>query len=274
MKNFQFAVFNTDKTYGITIGNKSLHPAGLSSEETLAISRANKEKIANEVGFDLSKLFIPLQGEERGTSFVLKKEDVASYKDLYDLDVYADIAKMSKETEDEKTAIGFNVSDAANVIAMNLKTMEATSTFCAGQHINAHIPEKIIEVLGGSPEDIYVDISPYGYKIPYYNPADKNWEPAWVSNEEAWSGCKERLENGIIVVDQQKALTRELTKSGILLDHIYDRGDSYYNDLYYSTQRARMINDPSQNGRFLHGVAYVEEGKTYNNSNIKVYTKK
>lgn len=34
-----------------------------------------------------------------------------------------------------------------------------------------------------------------------------------------------------------------------------------------------MTNDSSQDGRFMHGVAFVEEGTTYNNNNIKVYTK-
>ena len=44
--------------------------------------------------------------------------------------------------------IGFNISDRANAIAMNVKTQEVTST------------------LDGNPEDIMVDISPFSYMIP------------------------------------------------------------------------------------------------------------
>ena len=127
MENLKFVVFNTNNTYGNTKGG-----AG----------KANRLKIAEEVGFDLNRLFMALQPKEakdRGSVYVLTPEDLANYKDLYDYDVYADTPKVTPATPG--TAIGFNVSDAANIIAMNTKTMEATSTFCPGTHIDAKVPE-------------------------------------------------------------------------------------------------------------------------------------
>lgn len=273
MSNTAFAVFHTTKLDGQMNGNKQFYPEGMSEEERNAISRFNKSVIAHQVGFNLNHLFMSLQGKERGTVYTLTKKDVVSYQDLYDYDVYADHVKMTPETMEDKTAIGFNVSDGANVIAMNVKTMEATSTFCSGAHINNEVPRQIRSVLGGKKEDIYVDVSPFAYVLPMKNPENKDWEPDWVSNKDVWGNNLVRSEDGTLYVGQYPALMRQLTESGILEDHITVRLDTYHDHNYYSSQRARMENDPQQNGRFMHGVAYVEEDKTYENANIKVYKK-
>ena len=274
MKSIQFAVFETDKSYGQMNARKDCHPEGMSAEERQAVANKNKIALANEVGFDLNRLFMGLQGKERGVCYTLTKEDVANYQNLFLFDKEADIVKMTAATAKDRTAIGFNVSDGANVIAMNLNTMQAVSTFCSGSHINALVPLHIAEALGGDPRDIVVDISHYAYVIPYFNENDATWTPAWTDNEEAWKDCMSRDKNGVLFINQQKALTNQLLKSGILASNIYERGDSYYNLNYYSSQRARMQNDPSENGRFMHGVFYDVEGTTYNNTNCKVHVYK
>ena len=64
MENLKFVVFNTNNTYGNTMGG-----AG----------KANRLKIAEEVGFDLKRLFIALKTQERGAIYTLKSEDLANY---------------------------------------------------------------------------------------------------------------------------------------------------------------------------------------------------
>ena len=300
MGNLKFVVFNTNRTYGNMNAAKAFYPEGMSALERNAIARANKLKIAEEVGFDLNRLFMTLQpkgAKDRGSVYVLTPEDLANYKDLYDYDVYADTPKVTPDTP--RVAIGFNVSDAANIIAMNTKTMEATSTFCPGTHIDAKVPEGIAEVTGGNPEDIIVDVSPFAHILPLYNPNDKNWMPGYINDSKVWDGTLYRDEKtGILYIDQLKALRKQLLASGIKEENIIWGEDSYYTTdkngkyIYPSSQRIRLqpdmlcngefildketgtyANDPSQDGRFMHGVALLEETKEpYANQDIKVYS--
>lgn len=299
MENLKFVVFNTNRTYGNMNAAKAFYPEGMSAEERNAIARANKLKIAEEVGFDLNRLFMTLQpkdAKDRGSVYVLTPEDLANYKDLYDYDVYADTPKVTPATPG--TAIGFNVSDAANIIAMNTKTMEATSTFCPGTHIDAKVPEGIAAVTGGNPKDIIVDVSPFTHILPVYNANDKNWMPGYINDSKVWDGTLYRDEKtGILYIDQLKALKKQLLASGIKEENITWGEDSYYTTdkngkyIYPSSQRARLqpdmlskgdfiidetgqySNDPSQDGRFMHGVALLEETKEpYASKDIKVYS--
>ena len=285
MENLKFVVFNTNNTYGNTKGG-----AG----------KANRLKIAEEVGFDLNRLFMTLQPKEakdRGSVYVLTPEDLANYKDLYDYDVYADTPKVTPDTKN--VAIGFNIYDGANIVAMNTKTMEATSTFCPGTHIDAEVPKGIAEVTGGNPEDIIVDVSPFAHVLPLYNANDKNWMPGYVNNMEVWEDALTRdEETGILYINQLKAIKKGLLAGGIKEENIVWGEDSFYttdangNYLYPSLQRTRMVpdlanpgkflideetgtylNDDKQNGSYMHGVALLEETKEpYANENIKVYS--
>lgn len=276
MENIQFTVFETDKRYGQMNDREECHPEGMSAEERRAVANKNKAVIARELGFDLKRLFMGLQGQERGTCYTLTREDVANYQDLYLLDKDADMVKMTAETAKDKTAIGFNVSDGANVIAMNLDTMQAVSTFCSGAHINAMVPLHIAEALGGNPRDIVVDVSHYAYVIPFFKEGDPTWSPAWIDNKDVWKDCTRRTRDGMLYINQQFALKKQLLESGILDSNIHERGDSFFEKNYYSSQRARIYKNPSDNGRFMHGVFYDVEGTKYNNTNckVRVYKKK
>lgn len=274
MENLKFVVFHTDKSYGQMNGAAAFYPEGMSGAERNAIARSNKLKIAEEVGFNLNCLFMTLQPKEakdRGSIYVLKPEDLEKYEDLYNYDVWADTKKVTPETPN--TAIGFNVSDAANIIMMNTKTMEATSTFCPGTHIDAKVPLGLADQLGGAREDIVVDVSPFAHILPLYNPNDKNWMPAYINDPEVWDGFYERDQKGILYLDQLKAIKKQLLMSGLKEEQIFFGEDSFYNKNYYSTQRARLQDDPTQDGRFMHAVALLENTKEpYENQNIKVYS--
>lgn len=287
MENLKFVTFHTDRSYGDTNGGAR---------------RANRLKIAEEVGFDLNRLFFSDQNEDskyRGSVYILKPEDLANHEDLYAYSVYADTPKVTPATPG--VAIGFNVSDAANIVAMNTKTMEATSTFCPGTHIDAKVVEGIASVTGGNPEDIIVDVSPFAHVLPVYNAADKNWMPGYINDMSVWEDSLDRDEKtGILYVNQLKAIKKQLLASGIKNENINFGEDSYYptdengNFVYQSSQRVRMVpdlahpgeflidpetgtylEDKSQDGRFMHGVALLDERiGSYDCTNIKTFHRK
>ncbi len=273
-----FVVFNTQVKHGQMNTAKAFYP-GLeeNSEERTRLMREHKQLIADEVGFDINKIFMSLQASGKhpyvpGTSYTLTKEDVENYQDLYDYDVWSDTVKLTRNTPG--VVIGFNISDGANVIAMNLKTYEATSTFCSGTHINKGVPFTIASQLGGNPDDIIVDVSPFTYDLPFIGNDDLK-EPTWVSNKRNWEDCLSE-KNGILWIDQKKALVRQLEDSGIKQENIFLRENSFQNPNYYSSQRARLTKNPSQDGRFMHGVLLVDEqdDKEYNQQYIRKYAVK
>ena len=270
-----FVVFNSQVKHGQMNSNSAFYP-GLedNTAERNKLMREHKQAIANEVGFNIDNLFMALQANANhpyvpGTSYIITPEDIALYEDLYDYDVWADTVKLSRKTPG--VAIGFNISDGANVIAMNKGTLEATSTFCSGAHINKGVPFTIASTLGGNPDDIMVDVSPFAYQIPFVG-NDEMKEPKWVSNQLAWADCLTE-KDGILWIDQRKALLRQLEASGINPENIYVRENSLQNPAYYSSQRARLSNDKSQDGRFMHGIMYEREGqeREYDQPYIKKY---
>lgn len=267
MKITNFIVFNTTKKHGQMNTAAAFYPEGMEESERIKLMREHKEFIGKEIGFDINKIFMSLQANakhpyEPGTSYTLTKEDVENYEDLYNYDVWADTVKLTPATPN--CVIGFNVSDAPNVIAMNTKTMEATSTFCSGAHINNKVPMTIKDTLGGNPEDMIVSISPFAHVLPWY--ADElGKQPSWISNEEVWNDCIEK-HGSLFLINMKKALLKQLVASGIDEKNIVVGEDSLYRaDQYYSSQRVRMLQDPSQDGRFMHGV-FLQENDSLLNS--------
>lgn len=271
-----FVVFNSLKKHGVMNSAKALYPEIDDPKERTRLMRAHKQSIADEVGFDINDIFMALQANANhpyvpGTAYTITREDYCNYKDLYNYDVWSDVVKLTKETPN--VVIGFNVSDGANVIAMNTKTLEATSTFCSGPHINRGVPFTIASTLGGNPEDIVVDISPFAHILPFV-PGDLK-QPDWVSNEYIWKDCLLKLDE-ILYIDQEKALLKQLEASGINPNNINIGEDSFKNYDYYSSQRARLSNNAENDGRFIHGVMYEIEGKErdYKQPYIKKYSVK
>lgn len=272
-----FVVFNSLKKHGVMNANKLFYEGIEDSNERARLMREHKQALANEVGFDINDIFMTLQASAKhpyvpGTSYTITAEDYCNYKDLYNYDVWSDTVKLTKNTPN--VVIGFNISDGANVIAMNTKTLEATSTFCSGDHINKGVPFTIASTLGGNPEDIIVDVSPFAHMLPFV-PNNDLKQPTWVSNEYAWKDCLLK-KDGLLYIDQKKALLKQLEASGIIPENIYVRENSFTNYDYYSSQRARLSNYTEKDGRFMHGVMYEKEGeeKEYKQPYIKKYAVK
>lgn len=270
-----FVVFNSQIKHGQMNTAKAFYP-GLEDNmaERIRLMREHKQTIANEVGFNINNIFMSLQANVNhpyipGTSYTITPEDVAEYEDLYDYDVWSDTIKLTRKTPG--VVIGFNISDGANVIAMNTSTLEATSTFCSGAHINKGVPFTIASNLGGNPEDIMVDISPFAYQFPFVSNSEMK-EPNWISNQQTWDECLTE-KDGILWIDQKKALLKQLEASGIKAENIYVRENSLQNPNYYSSQRARLSGKSDQDGRFMHAVMFEREGKEreYNQEYIKKY---
>ena len=278
-----FVVFNTLIKHGQMNSGKAFYP-GLedNASERTRLMREHKQAIADEVGFDINHIFMSLQANAKhpyvpGTSYTITPEDVASYNDLYDYAVWSDTIKLTRNTP--QVVIGFNVSDGANVIAMNLKTKEATSTFCSGAHINKRVPFTIASQLGGNPEDIMVDVSPFLYTYPFM--IGELSEPSWVSNEQVWEKCIGHNENekDLLMIDQRKALLRQLEESGIRKENIHLRGNTIFDPDYYSSQMPRFNERLKTNrvdGRFMHAVMFELEGeeREYDQPYIKKYSTK
>ena len=284
MEKLKFVTFNTNNTYGNTNGG-----AG----------KANRLKIAEEVGFDLNRLFFTNQPDvavKGGSCYTVTKEDLQNWENLYAYEVDAHTAKITPDTPG--VAIGFNLSGGANIVAMNTKTMEATSTFCKVQNIDARIPETIASATGGNPEDIIVVTSPFEHITPKYN-EDKNWRPDWHKDNGVWDDAYYvDPDTNIIYYNQLKALKNQLLSSGIKEQNIIWGEDSLYktdsngNFVYPSSTRTYLLpdlenpgkfiidsetgtylKDRSQDGRFMQGVVLLEETKEpYANKDIKVYS--
>ncbi len=273
-----FVVFHSQVKHGQMNSAKEFYP-GLEENpvERKRLMNRNKILLGREIGFDRRNIFMANQQDSNhpyvpGTSYTVTPDDVAEYRDLYEYDVWADTVKLTRNTPG--VVIGFPVSDSANVIALNLKTKEATSTYCSGRHINQGVPFTIASQLGGNPEDIVVDVSPFAYFFPFVGD-DKQSEPTWISNSFVWNDCVME-KDGILYIDQKKALTNQLLQSGIQEENIYFRENSLQNPNYYSSQRAKLTQDNSVNGRFMHGVMFECEGqeKDYSQSYVKKYSVK
>ena len=261
-----FVVFNSTIKHGQMNTGINFYPAGLDSEERTRLMREHKGRIAKEVGFDINKIFMALQANKKhpyhpGTCYTLTKEDVSNYDDLYAYDVWADMVKITGDTPN--CVIGFNVSDAPNVIAMNVKTNEAVSAFCSVLHINKEVPSMIKSTLGGNPEDIIVSVSPFMHLYPWITDSI-GVMPPWMSNEAVWADTIESSQGSFLLINLKKALLRQLTASGILESHIIMGEDSFFRaDQYYSTRRAQITGDNSQDGRFMHGVLLRDANGSY-----------
>lgn len=267
-------VFNTTKFDGQMNSAKPFYP-GLEDkpQKRLEIATGNKQMVADKYNFDRTKIFMALQANqnhpyEPGHIYQLTEEDIIKYADLYDYDVWADTVKLTKNTPN--AVIGFNVSDAPNVIAINRRTGDVTSTFCSGAHINKGVPLTIANAVGGNLDEIMIDVSPFAYTLPFIQGKDMQ-QPNWISNDTVWQDCITE-KNGILLIDMKKALLDQLIAAGINPENIYVREDSLWNkDKYYSSQRARITNNPREDGRIMHVAFYLPEGQEIKDPNARVY---
>lgn len=269
MQNMRIVEFNSTIDYGYM--NKNFYPKEMDNDEKNRLVRKNKQNLVNKFGLSYKNIFIPIQKSnknsdlyEDGKCYTLTQEDILKYDDLYDLDVYADIVKLTPETKN--IAIAYPVADCAVVKAVNLKTKEVVLSHCGGEYIDRYLPMQTIDALGGCEDDIKVYISPFAYSL-FYSDASNL---VWAKNDLVWKDCKEeKEENGItsVRIDIYKALRRQLLDRKIDFDNIiFSPYDTSTCDMFYSNSRSYQ--DDRFKGRFLSGIALIDnnkviEGKKY-----------
>ena len=269
MSSFKIVDFNSTREDGQMNTAAVFYPEGTSAEDRKAQMREHKQNLVSRFGLSYKNIFIPIQKNsknpdkyEDGLSYTLTREDVKNYEDLYDYDVNADIVKLTPETPN--IAIAYPVADCAVVKAINTKTNEIVLSHCGGEYIDRYLPMQTIDALGGSEKDIVVYVSPFAYSL-FYDDESKL----------TWANCMLRVDNEgaetlSISINIYKALKRQLLERKILEENLHM---SPYNirksDMFYSNSRG--YKDPSYKGRFLSGIAIIDEDKEVSESEfIKV----
>lgn len=269
MSNFKIVDFNSTRELGQMNTAAAFYPEEMSKEERKQAMQEHKQALVSKFGLNYQNIFIPIQKNsknpdkyEDGLCYTLTKEDVESHEDLYDYDVNADIVKLTPETPN--IAIAYPVADCAVVKAVNTKTNEIVLAHCGGEYIDRYLPMQTIDALGGSEKDIKVYVSPFAYSLFY---TDEN-SLTWANNNEVWKGCKAIVDTGdqrSISINIYKALRRQLLERKILEENLHM---SPYNirksDMFYSNSRG--YKDPSYKGRFLSGIALIDEDKEVSES--------
>ena len=264
MSNFKIVDFNSTREFGQMNTAAVFYPEGMEADERKTQMREHKQALVSNFGLSYKNIFIPIQKNsknpdkyEDGLCYTLTKEDVEKYDDLYDFDVNADIVKLTEETPN--IALAYPVADCAVVKAINTKTNEIVLAHCGGEYIDRYLPMQTIDALGGSEKDIVVYVSPFAYSLFY---TDEN-SLTWANNNEVWKGCKAIVDTGdqrSISINIYKALRRQLLERKILEENLHM---SPYNirksDMFYSNSRG--YKDPSYKGRFLSGIAIIDEDK-------------
>ena len=276
MSSFKIVDFNSTREDGQMNTAAVFYPEGTSAEDRKAQMREHKQNLVSRFGLSYKNIFIPIQKNsknpdkyEDGLSYTLTREDVKNYEDLYDYDVNADIVKLTPETPN--IAIAYPVADCAVVKAINTKTNEIVLSHCGGEYIDRYLPMQTIDALGGSEKDIVVYVSPFAYSLFY----DDESKLTWANNSKVWRNCMLRVDNEgaetlSISINIYKALKRQLLERKILEENLHM---SPYNirksDMFYSNSRG--YKDPSYKGRFLSGIAIIDEDKEVSESEfIKV----
>ena len=272
MTNLRIVEFNSTREHGQM--NKNFYPKDMDGAEKTRLMHEHKQALMRDMGLSYKDIFMPIQKSSNnpdkykdGLCYTLTPEDIVTYDDLYDYDVNADIVKLTPETRN--VAIAYPVADCAVVKAVNMRTDEVTLAHCGGEYIDRYLPMQTIDALGGAEKDIRVYVSPFAYSLFYKNAT----KLVWANNPKVWEQCKEYDEhNGItsVKIDVYKALRRQLLERRIPEENIYM---SPYNisecDLFYSNSRGYQ--DESFNGRFLAGIALVDnDHKIENKPHIKV----
>lgn len=264
MSNLRIVDFNSTIANGQMNSASSFYPETMTAEARREIMHMNKEKLVKPFGLSYKNIFIPIQKNsktadkyEDGKSYTLTTEDIKTYEDLYDYDVYTDIVKLTDETRN--VAIAFPAADCAVIKAVNTKTNEVVLSHCGGEYIDRYLPMQTIDALGGNEKDIKVYISPFAYTLTYNDPS----KLVWANDARVWNGCKTFIENNgnvFLKVNVYKALKKQLLERKILEDNLnISKYDITESDLFYSNSKG--YNDQKYAGRNLFGIAIIDNDK-------------
>ena len=245
--------------------NKAFYPKEMSNDEKNRLMHEHKDSVVKNLGLCYKNIFMTNQKNtnkpdlyEDGLCYTLTRDDVNTYSDLFDYDVYADILKLTPETPN--IALAHNIADCAVVRAVNMKTNEMTLSHCGGEYIDRYLAAQTVDALGGDKRDIRVYVSPFAYNLFYSDAANLKW----ANNKDVWNGFKHYEEkDGVtsVKIDIYGALKKQLTEvAGVATKNVYmSPYDTTTCDLFYSNSRG--YNEPEFKGRFMSGIALLDDDK-------------
>lgn len=270
MSNLSFYSFTSSKKEGQMNTNKKFYPKDLTRDEIINMMENNKKKLAERVGFDWHKLFIPSQKSNNnpktyndGHTLLLTNGIVNSYSNLYDYNYECDIVKITRKTP--YVAIAYPMADCAVITAVNLKTEEAVMAHCGGEHINRYLPMQLIDSLGGNEEDIRVHISPFAHNLHY-----PHHKPDWISNEIIWDNCLNYNLDGLFI-NQLQALKNMLMKRKIDLENLYIYPFDTTKDQNFYSNSNEYNGKTEDAGRQIAGVVLINNKKYENDQYMKKF---
>lgn len=271
MENIKIVDFNSSIKDGQMNSAASFYTEGMSVEARREIMNLNKQRLMDKMELNYKNIFIPIQKNRKtaykypdGTSYTLTKEDINTYDDLYNYDVYTDIVKLTPETRN--IAIAFPAADCAVIKAVNTKTNEVVLSHCGGEYIDRYLPTQTIDALGGNEKDIKVFVSPFAYTLTYQDPA----KLIWANDARVWNGCKIFIENNgevSLKINVYKALKKQLLERKILEDNLFiSPYDITESELFYSNSKGYL--DKKYAGRNLFGIAIIDKDKKVEESDL------
>ncbi len=271
---YKLASFHTLRSYHGQM-NLNFYPKDMPQEEQMARMRANKQKIATELGLPgYGRIFIfsPFQYKKDGTKryetgycYQLTAGDIARYDDLYDLTVYADSIKVNPNDEGVKNvAVGFNVADCMVSQIINMETGEFNVSHWGGLDIDRGIiPPTMEEMLKGTDrKNLQFYSSPFAHVMNYDNSDDLKW----ATDDGIWGPYKQSYGDNGVSVNVEKAVFNQLLKyipeNNI---HFSPLATNVVGGNFYSN--ALTEEHPEHAGRFLAGISVSEHivpcGKEY-----------
>ena len=260
-------------------GNMNTDPKfykeGMTKEEIRGDFTKRRIKLGEQDGFDGLRIITPIQkskpsleGKTREEKRILldkynskypdgyyvriTEEMIEGYKDLYNLDIYADILMIGSELP--KIALAYPTADCPVVFVEDTKNEVVAMAHCGGEYIDRKLPSQMIDAIreetDAKTEDLNVFVGPYAHKENF----TYDRIPSWAQDFSVWSRA---LENkcGYIHVDMELAIRRQLLEQGIDSSNIqFSCLDTITNPELYSNNQARFHIEKA--GRFYSGCFY------------------
>ena len=252
--------FYSKRDNGPISSKKDFYSESLTREEILKDLKIRRKRLGELIGFDGTKIIVPLQDTK------LEKYDNGHYEDitervsdilndnpnydLWDLDIPCDI--MLVRSSLKGVVLSYPVADCPVVIVSAKDTLGIAH--CSVVHIDRELPillaDAVSKVSGAKDRELSAYIGPcagYNYVYETY--------PTWATNDD-WKHFIEETKEGYRI-DLKRAIKSQLMRrrvNGITTSTV---ADTITDPDFYSNY-AYKHGDESKNGRFLTG-AYFEK---------------
>lgn len=262
-------LFNSTRYDGPMTGQSKFYPEYMSREEIIQDLLERRQRLGELCGFDGKRLFVLSQDSkfEKHTpgQLVDLTEDLSEIlekdpeKDLWSVDRYGDIAYIGEEGP--AVVLAYPVADCS-VLRFFTREGAIGLSHCGAAEIDRGLPEIALDAFmtktASHYRDLGLDIGAFA-KSPNFI-YDK--DPSWIKNPKRWDGCVNYDNNRrVYIIDQEKALKRQLYNAGYLGYFYISPEDTVTNPNYYSNCATyNPINpDSKKAGRHLIGLFDVEK---------------